>query len=94
MSPFFLENNGTLKTLNLAWNGFGNEGALALSEALKVNTTLAELDISSNHINNEGTMKLCKGLEINGNLRILKVGFFLLEARKGLKLAIGVLEIT
>ncbi|KAH0620474.1 hypothetical protein JD844_020982 [Phrynosoma platyrhinos] len=65
--------NGTLKILNLAWNGFGNEGALALGEALKVNMVLTELDISNNHINNEGTVKLCKGLELNGSLRILKM---------------------
>lgn len=70
--------NGSLKIINLSWNGFGNEGALALGEALKVNNVLTELDISSNHINNEGTMKLCKGLEVNGSLRILKVGVHIL----------------
>ncbi|ETE63493.1 hypothetical protein L345_10747, partial [Ophiophagus hannah] len=69
---FFLKANGTLKILNLSWNGFGNEGAFALGEALKVNTTLAELDISNNHISNEGAIKLSKGLEMNGSLRILK----------------------
>lgn len=68
-----LEVNGTLKILDLSWNGFGNEGALALGEALKVNNVLVQLDISTNHINNEGAEKLCKGLEVNGNLRILKV---------------------
>lgn len=63
-----------MKILNLSWNGFGNEGAFALGEALKVNSVLTELDISNNHINNEGAIKLCKGLEMNGSLRILKVG--------------------
>ncbi|KAG8126352.1 hypothetical protein E2320_021441 [Naja naja] len=69
----FGQANGTLKILNLSWNGFGNEGAFALGEALKVNTMLAELDISNNHISNEGAIKLSKGLEMNGSLRILKM---------------------
>ncbi|XP_072479271.1 leucine-rich repeat-containing protein 74A isoform X1 [Notamacropus eugenii] len=65
--------NITLKTLDVSWNGFGNEGAQALGEALKVNSTLAYLDISSNHLNNEGAIKLGKGLELNETLRILKM---------------------
>ena len=30
----------------MAWNGFGNDGALAIGEALKVNSTLRELDLT------------------------------------------------
>ena len=41
-----LQENFTIKSLNLAWNGFGNDGALAMSEALKVNSTLKELDLT------------------------------------------------
>ena len=41
-----LQENFTLKILNLAWNGFGNDGALAMGEALKVNSTLRELDLT------------------------------------------------
>ncbi len=41
-----LQNNVLLHTLNLAWNGFGTEGAFMLGDALKVNSTLEELDIS------------------------------------------------
>lgn len=37
--------NCTLKTLDLSWNGFGNEGAMYLADALKANNTLIELDI-------------------------------------------------
>lgn len=68
-----LEGNVALKILNLSWNGIGNEGALALGEALKVNNVLVHLDISNNQINNEGAKKLCRGLEVNGKLKILKV---------------------
>ena len=34
-----------LKILDLSWNGFGNEGAQAVGEALKFNGSLEELDI-------------------------------------------------
>ena len=34
-----------LKVFNLSHNGLGDEGAMALVEALKVNATLTELDI-------------------------------------------------
>jgi hypothetical protein len=43
---FFLKENITLKILNLAWNGFGNDGALAMGEALKVNSSLLDLDLT------------------------------------------------
>ena len=42
----FLQENFTIKSLNLAWNGFGNDGALAMGEALKANSTLKELDLT------------------------------------------------
>ena len=42
----FLQENITIKSLNLAWNGFGNDGALAMGEALKANSTLKELDLT------------------------------------------------
>lgn len=64
----------TLKHLDLSWNGFGNEGALALGEALKFNNTLVYLDLSNNRIGDEGVGMLCRGLEANDTLRTLKVG--------------------
>lgn len=63
----------TLKHLDLSWNGFGNEGALALGEALKFNNTLVYLDLSNNRISDEGVGMLCRGLEANDTLRTLKV---------------------
>ena len=65
--------NVTLKYLDLSWNGFGNEGALALGEALKFNNTLVHLDLNNNRITNEGVGSLCKGLEANDTLRVLLV---------------------
>ena len=41
----FFQTNCTLKTFNLSYNGFSNDGAVALGEALRANNTLIELDI-------------------------------------------------
>lgn len=63
-----------LKRLDLSWNGFGNEGALALGEALKFNNTLVHLNLNNNRITNEGVGMLSRGLEHNDTLQILQVG--------------------
>lgn len=63
-----------LKHLDLSWNGFGNEGALALGEALKFNNTLVSLSLNNNRLTNEGVSMLCRGLEFNDTLRVLQVG--------------------
>lgn len=75
-----------LKRLDLSWNGFGNEGALALGEALKFNNTLVHLNLNNNRITNEGVGMLCRGLQVNDTLRVLKVC--------GSKRAIAVVEGT
>lgn len=62
-----------LKHLDLSWNGFGNEGALALGEALKFNKTLVHLNLNNNRLTNEGVGMLCRGLELNDTLRVLRV---------------------
>lgn len=72
-SPLSLEANGTLKKLDLSMNGFGNKGAAALGEVLRLNNTLAYLDLSNNDISNEGVSKISRGLEFNEHLRVLKV---------------------
>lgn len=43
---FCVQVNTTLEVLDLSWNGFGLEGAIALQKALQVNTSLRVLDIS------------------------------------------------
>lgn len=63
-----------LKHLDLSWNGFGNEGALALGEALKFNNTLVQLNLNNNRLTDEGVSMLCRGLEFNETLRVLWVG--------------------
>lgn len=67
------QENLSIKRLNLSWNGFGNEGALAMAEALKFNSTLQWLDMSNNRVTNEGAFMLAKGVEINDSIKVLKV---------------------
>ena len=74
-SPFSLQANASLKKLDLSMNSFGNEGAAALGEVLRLNNSLAYLDLSSNNISNEGLSKISKGLELNESLKVLKVVF-------------------
>jgi len=62
-----------MTTLNLAWNGFGYEGCVALARALHVNRTLVELDLTSNRIHTPALLELTKGLVLNNTLEILKV---------------------
>ena len=40
----------------MAWNGLGNEGAVPLGWALRLNRQLLELDISNNDIQERGMM--------------------------------------
>ena len=40
------QTNVFMKKLDLSWNGFSLEGAMALGDALKGNSVLEELDIS------------------------------------------------
>lgn len=63
----------TLKKLDVSMNGFGNEGALALGDALRLNSCLVYVDVSRNGITNEGASKISKGLENNECLQVLKV---------------------
>ena len=67
----------SIKNLNVSWNGFGNEGSLAMAEALKFNSTVQWLDMSNNRIMDEGALLLSKGLEVNDSLKVLKVRWLL-----------------
>ncbi|MEJ1269565.1 leucine rich repeat containing 74A [Cricetulus griseus] len=68
-----LESNVTLKKLDVSMNGFGNEGALALGDVLKLNSCLVYIDVSRNGITNEGASRISRGLEYNESLQVLKI---------------------
>ncbi len=59
--------------LNLAWNGFENEGADMMGNALMHNVMLQELDMRCNRIGNSGFANLCLGLKDNTTLKRLIV---------------------
>ena len=63
-----------LRTVNLAWNGFGFEGCLAIGDMLSSNHTITELDLACNRINPPALLELLRGLTANKTLRILRVG--------------------
>lgn len=67
------QENISLKKLDLSWNGFGDEGALAMAEALKFNSSVEYVDLSNNRVTDEGALVLSKGLEVNDVLTTLKV---------------------
>lgn len=46
--------NITIKYLDLSWNGFCDDGAMAMGLALKANNTLMWLDLSHNRISDKG----------------------------------------
>ena len=67
-----LQDNFGLKHLNLAWNGFGEEGAKELAIALKT-SSLSHLDLTNNRIPDEGFLALIKTIKDTDELRCLKV---------------------
>lgn len=51
----------------------GSPGAVALSEALKVNKTLVEVDLSLNYIDDEGAKAVASMLDANSTLKMLNM---------------------
>lgn len=66
------QSNCRLREINLAMNGFGDEGALAVAELLKRSTTLHVIDISFNRISQIGATAIGKALDQNDALRTLR----------------------
>jgi hypothetical protein len=55
--------------INLAWNGFGNEGAEALGKALMHNVMLEEIDVRCNRIGPKGFALFCACFKDNNSLK-------------------------
>lgn len=62
-----------LSVCNLSWNGFGEDGGLAIADALLSNTTLKDLDISNNRLTYPVAVRLSRALLTNDSLERLKV---------------------
>ncbi|KAF9110697.1 hypothetical protein BGX30_007888, partial [Mortierella sp. GBA39] len=63
--------NSTLFTLNLDDNKIGDNGAVALSEALKTNSTMTTLNLRHNRIEDNGAVALSEALKTNSTLTTL-----------------------
>ncbi len=74
---FCKKDNNKLVSINLGWNGFGNDGAAAISKALAHNVMLEELDIRSNRIDSQGFVSLCACFKENTTLKKLFVIYFI-----------------
>lgn len=71
---FLVQENVGLKEINLAWNGFEDEGALTLGLALRANGTLEHMDLTCNRITGKGLHALATALSANDSLRTLLMG--------------------
>jgi Ran GTPase-activating protein (RanGAP) involved in mRNA processing and transport len=68
-----LQNNDTLESINVAWNGFGMEGCHEMGKALLKNKSLRELDLSSNRVSLDAFRQLLRGVGKNKTLKVLRV---------------------
>jgi len=62
-----LKTTSTLTTLNLQNNLISDNGAQALSEALKINSSLTTLNLKSNLIGDSGAQTLAQALKSNSS---------------------------
>lgn len=69
----FLQENIRIKECNLAWNGLGTIGGVAIADALTANEALTNLDISGNRIDSHATELIGKALAKNDLIKVLKV---------------------
>ncbi|XP_066129749.1 leucine-rich repeat-containing protein 74A isoform X3 [Saccopteryx bilineata] len=65
--------NVGLLSLDLSWNNFRSQAAVALCTGLRANVTLKKLDVSMNGFGNEGAAALAEVLRLNGFLAYLDV---------------------
>lgn len=63
-----------LKELDLEFNQFGDEGAIAIAKVLRTNTSLEFLNLRLNHIGSDGAVALADALQGNAMLQDLKLG--------------------
>ncbi|NXF67209.1 LRC34 protein, partial [Ciccaba nigrolineata] len=70
----FLQENSTLRYLNLMFNDIGISGAELIAGALHRNETLVYLRMTGNKIGNKGGMSFASMLEINSTLEKLDLG--------------------
>jgi Ran GTPase-activating protein (RanGAP) involved in mRNA processing and transport len=68
-----MEENQTLESLNLAWNGVGSIVAKEVAQVLKRNESLTNVDLKGNDITSDGVSSLAEALSFNTSLRKLNL---------------------
>ena len=81
-----------MTTLNLRGNSIGDEGAIAIAEALKVNAVLTNLDLSLNKIGDDAKA-IAEALKVNAVLTTLNLGWNSIGV-KGAKAIAKALKVT
>jgi hypothetical protein len=69
-----LENNNTIKELNLRNNSISSTGAKRLAKALEKNSTITSLELSANEIKKEGAEAMLEVLESKTTITWLTIG--------------------
>ena len=64
-----------LEVLNMGWNGFTDEGALAVAQMLTENSTLEEVDLSNNRIRKDGSDAIANAIAGNSTLKVLRLAY-------------------
>lgn len=66
-----LQNNKSIKELNLSNTGLDDDGLRELCDAIRGNETLTELNLSSNHFGEAGAASLTEALTFNSSIKKL-----------------------
>ncbi|MDB5840668.1 MAG: hypothetical protein JWQ23_2620 [Herminiimonas sp.] len=70
---YWLKDSPPVERLVLIWQEIGDEGAIAIASALKVNSALKILDLTGNNIGKEGAKALSSALDKNETLTSLNL---------------------
>ena len=63
----------TLQILDVSNNAISSDGALCISDFLKINSALCKLNLSGNKIEDEGTKELSEAIQVNTTLQDLNM---------------------
>ena len=66
-----LNDNSTLKILNIDTNNITDDACDAITTALKMNSCLVKITMQSNPLTGEGMVKIVNGLKVNNTLMVL-----------------------
>ena len=92
LAELLRENLVALETLKLAWNMLRLDGAIDLSDSLKLNKSLTYLDLSYNSLGHDGGLTLGSAIVDNKTLKTLLVSNNNLDSAATLTICAGIIE--